>query len=162
LFSRRVWLRTSNPVRPTQPRSGMLAGSLRSERAESHPLRQKNRTGPLWARFVFLAERVWGFDQSATNPLFSSGAMAKRSLTDIGSSCVRPWAPGTRRTSFGHFCGIFRLPIFLECVRDASPEMSCNADEDVIHGCIKTRFSRGTQRSLSVGVVITLDLPRGP
>ena len=27
-----------NPVRPTQPRSGMLAGSSRSERAESPPL----------------------------------------------------------------------------------------------------------------------------
>jgi len=30
-----------DPVRPTQPRSGMLAGSSRSERAESHPLRQQ-------------------------------------------------------------------------------------------------------------------------
>ena len=40
-----------NPVRPTQPRSGMLAGSLRSERAESHPLRQQ-----VWQSFSLLPE----------------------------------------------------------------------------------------------------------
>ena len=42
-FSRRVQYGLSNPVRPTQPHSGMLARSSRSERVESLSLRQQVR-----------------------------------------------------------------------------------------------------------------------
>ncbi len=62
-------LRTSDPVRPTQPRSGMLAGSSRSEQAESHPDETKRR--PHKGRlFVF-------------RPLECYGATAARSETGV-------------------------------------------------------------------------------
>jgi hypothetical protein len=80
-------LRTSNPVRQTQPRSGMFAGSSRSERAESHPLRQKNKR-PLHGAFcsssrVQLRMRIL-FDQSpaADWPRSAAGASESHSMAN--------------------------------------------------------------------------------
>ena len=45
---------------------------------------------------------------------------------------------------------------------DAPSRTSCSAAEHAIHGRIKAKFGGSTQRGLTVGIVVIVDLPRGP